>query len=203
MGFEVNGEFPESYVDFISSCITLAHGSNWNGLKMAEIGDEDSTYTAESFTSKGVDHTIIQPIGVDGNALMRRLVNPYIGKNFEDPSQFTDLANTYDIITNIGAVEHFNNQYATWQNIHNITKVGGVMIHIMPDAFECEMYLRWYGHCHNYFSTEFFENLCTKLGYEILDNKLLNFNRSVAVKKVTNSSFNLDQSEFLSTIKNF
>jgi hypothetical protein len=87
--------------------------------------------------------------------------------------------------------------------MHDITKVGGVMIHIMPDAFECQMYLRWYGHCHNYFSTEFFENLCTKLGYEILDNTLLNFNRSVVIKKVTNSSFNLDQSEFLSTIKNF
>lgn len=200
MGFEVNGTFPESYIDFISEAITKVHGSNWNGLKMVEIGDEDSTYNSNNFTSKGTINTIIQPIGADGNPLMRRLIHPYIGKNFEVSEDFTDMANMYDILTNIGTVEHFNNQYEAWQIMHEITKVGGVMIHIMPDAHECQMYLRWYGHCHNYFSTEFFENLETKLGYQIVSNELLNFNRSVAIKKVTNSVFNLDREEFLSTI---
>jgi hypothetical protein len=203
MGYEVNGTFPESYIDFISEAITKVHGSNWNGLKMVEIGDEDSTYDSSHFTSKGTVNTIIQPIGADGNPLMRRLINPYIGKNFEVSEEFADMANTYDVLTNIGTVEHFNNQYEAWQIMHEITKVGGVMIHIMPDAYECEMYLRWYGHCHNYFDVVFFENLCDKLGYEIVSNELLNFNRSVALKKVTNSTFNINKEEFLNTIKLF
>jgi hypothetical protein len=203
MGYKVNGTFPESYIEFISDAITRVHGSNWNGLKIAEIGDEDSTYNSSHFTSKGTINTIIQPIGADGNPLMRRLINPYIGKNFEVSEDFADMANTYDVITNIGTVEHFNNQYEAWQIMHEITKVNGVMIHIMPDAEECQLYLRWYGHCHNYFSTEFFENLVTKLGYEIISNELLNFNRSVAIKKTTNSIFNLDKDEFLATIQQF
>lgn len=203
MGYEVNGTFPESYIDFISTAITKVHGTNWNGLKMVEIGDEDSTYDSSHFTSKGTTNTIIQPIGADGNPLMRRLINPYIGKNFEVSEDFSDMASAYDILTNIGTVEHFNNQYEAWQIMHEITKVGGVMIHIMPDATECQLYLRWYGHCHNYFDIEFFQNLCDKLGYEIISNELLNFNRSVALKKVTNSTFNLDKEEFLNTIKLF
>lgn len=202
MGYKVNGTFPESYIEFISDAITRVHGSNWNGLKIAEIGDEDSTYDSSHFT-KGTINTIIQPIGADGNPLMRRLINPYIGKNFEVSEDFADMANTYDVITNIGTVEHFNNQYEAWQIMHEITKVNGVMIHIMPDAEECQLYLRWYGHCHNYFSTEFFENLVTKLGYEIISNELLNFNRSVAIKKTTNSIFNLDKDDFLATIQQF
>lgn len=203
MGYEVNGTFPESYIDFISTAITKVHGTNWNGLKMVEIGDEDSTYDSSHFTSKGTTNTIIQPIGADGNPLMRRLINPYIGKNFEVSEDFSDMTSAYDILTNIGTVEHFNNQYEAWQIMHEITKVGGVMIHIMPDATECQLYLRWYGHCHNYFDIEFFQNLCDKLGYEIISNELLNFNRSVALKKVTNSTFNLDKEEFLNTIKLF
>lgn len=200
MGFEVNGIMVESYVDFISDSITKVHGSNWNGLKMVEIGDEDHTYTAETFTSRGIDHTIIQPVGADGNTLMRRLVNPYVSKNFMIPEQFTEYSDTFNILTNIGVVEHLSHQYEAWNIMHSMLKVGGVMIHIMPDAHECMMYLRWYGHCHNYFSTEFFENYASKLGYEIVNNELLNFNRSVALKKVSNVAFNLDSEEFLKTI---
>ena len=204
MGYEVNGTFPESYIDFISEAITKVHGSNWNGLKMVEIGDEDSTYNSSHFTSKGTTNTIIQPVGADGNPLMRRLINPYLSKNFSDPDNFADIENTYDILTNIGCIEHLDNiQYEVWKILHNITKVGGVMIHIMPDATECQMYLRWYGHCHNYYDIDFFNNLCDKLGYELVSNELLNFNRSVGLKKVTNSTFNLNKEEFLNTIKLF
>lgn len=204
MGYEVNGTFVDSYIDFISESITKVHGSTWTGLKMIEIGDEDSTYSSSHFTNKGTENTIIQPIGADGNPLMRRLINPYLGKNFASPENFVDMANSYDILTNIGCVEHLDNiQYEVWQIMHNITKVGGVMIHIMPDATECQLYLRWYGHCHNYYDVDFFNNLCTKLGYELVSNELLNFNRSVALKKVTNSTFNIDREEFLNTIKLF
>lgn len=204
MGYEVNGTFPESYIDFISSAITKVHGSNWSNLNMIEIGDEDQTYTSSTFTDRGINHSIIQPVGADGNPLMRRLINPYITKNFSNEENFNNINNTVDIITNIGCLEHLEGiQYEVWKILHNITKVNGVMIHIMPDAQECQMYLRWYGHCHNYFSTEFFQNLADKLGYEIVSNELLNFNRSVALKKTTNSVFNLDRDEFLATIQRF
>ena len=170
MPFEVNGTFPTSYMPFIESTINKVHGTNWTGLVMMDIGDEDTTYSSADFTAKGATHTVYQPVGADGNLLMGRKTKAFQTRNFTYVEDFVDLYNTMDVVINVGAVEHLSKQHNVWHILHKITKVGGVMIHIMPDAYEVDMYLRWFGHCHNYFGTEFFENLCNKVNYEIVIN---------------------------------
>lgn len=200
MAILVEGKIVESYTDFISSAINSVYGNSWNGLKIVEIGDEDDTYNLDFFVNQGMNHTLIQPVGDDGACLMRRVVNPFVPKNFKFPEQFTDLNGQFDVLTNVGTVEHLSHQLEAWQIMHDLTKVGGVMIHIMPDGEQCDKYLRWYGHCHNYFTTEFFENLASKVGYEIISNDLLNFNRSVALKKLPTSEFNISNEEIFEKI---
>jgi len=200
MGFEVNGKFPESYIDFIAECITLCHGSNWTGKRILEIGDNDPNYDLQYFVDKGMEHTLIEPVRTDGNPWMPRIAQNYIPKVLPDASQLAEYMNYFDVITNIGCIEHLeplDSHYEIWKNLHDMCKVGGVMIHIMPDIDECDKYLRWYGHCHYFFNTAFFEFLEQELGYEIIANDLLNWNRSVAVKKITNSQFNIDRETFL------
>jgi hypothetical protein len=46
---------------------------------------------------------------------------------------------TYDLITNIGTSEHIFNQYAVFKNVHDMTNVNGLMLHIMP-------FVNWVNH---------------------------------------------------------
>jgi len=205
--FKQNGLIVETYLDFINDSISKVHGTSLQGKKILELGDNDPTYDLQSFVSKGMEHTLIEPYheGEDGNLAgpyMPRIAEIYIPKMLHKADNLSEYMNYFDVITNIGCLEHIiplELHYDIWKNLHDMCKVGGVMIHIMPDDYECFMYLRWLGHCTIYFSTEFFENLASKLGYEIVNNELLNFNRSVALKKTTNSTFNLNKSEFLAT----
>jgi len=205
--FKQNGTIVDSYLGFINDCITKVHGSNLQGKKILEIGDNDPTYDLQDFVKKGMEHTLIEPCHSDENGLiagpyMPRVAEIFVPKMLHNADNLSEYINYFDVITNIGCLEHIEPldlHYEIWKNLHNMCKVGGVMIHIMPDDYECFMYLRWFGHCNIYFSTEFFENLASKLGYEIVSNELLNFNRSVALKKVTNSTFDLNKKDFLAT----
>lgn len=200
MPFEVNGTFPESYWPFISETITKAHGSNWNGLNIVSIGDQDASCDEDNYVSKGANYTIIQPAGADGALLLGRRSKNFIKRNFNNVDDFDQYKGTFDVVINLGSLEHIKNQYKAWTITHNICKPNGVMIHIMPDAYEVNMYLRWYGHCHNYFGVEFYEDLCNNMNYELLANDLLHWNRSVGLKKLNDNEFNLNIEEFLSKI---
>jgi len=206
--FKTNGSFPTTYLDFINESITNAMGSNITGKTILEIGDNDTTYDLNDFVKRGMVHTLLEPCkmnddGTIGAPYMLNLGQNYVPKVLEDADNLSEYMNYFDVITNIGCLEHIEPvevQYEIWKNLHNMLKVGGVMIHIMPDDEECDKYLRWLGHCHLYFQMAFYENLVDKLGYEIVHNDLLNFNRSVALKKTTTSAFNLNKEEFLALI---
>ncbi|NBP58559.1 hypothetical protein EBU71_18890, partial [bacterium] len=141
--------------------------------------------------------------GSVGAPYMHILNDNYVGKILHDADNIAEYINHIDVITNIGCLEHIEPvdiQYDIWKNLHNMLKVGGVMIHVMPDDYECFMYLRWFGHCKLFFQMDFYNNFVDKLGYEIVHNELLNYNRSVALKKISDSEFNLNKEEFLAAI---
>ena len=70
-----------------------------------------------------------------------------------------------DIITNFGTSEHVEyqeGQYNCWKNIHNWLKVGGIMIHEIPE------YGSWTNHCRYFTDYNFFKNL-ENYGYSLLE----------------------------------
>jgi hypothetical protein len=187
------------YIEFINAAITSAYGTTRTGLKLLEIGNQD---LVEYYTNLGMDARLLEPTMDNGNTWLHIVTANSILLNMATPEVFADYTNTFDVITNLGAIEHIPNsqQYEAWAVMNAITKVGGVMVHVMPDRERRDMWLDWIGHCNNYYDSEFFENLADKMGYEIIGNTVIFGNRCVSLKKVADTAFTLDRDTFLSTI---
>ena len=67
---------------------------------------------------------------------------------------------TYDLVTNFGTTEHIFNQKNTFENIHNLTKKDGYIIHILP--FEGGV-----NHCYYNYHPNFFYDIALHNNYEI------------------------------------
>ena len=65
-------------------------------------------------------------------------LNTDISKQYNYNKQF-------DLVTNNGTGEHVFNQYTVYKNMHDLTKVGGYMIHVLP-------FYRWVDH--GFFNTQ-------------------------------------------------
>ena len=68
---------------------------------------------------------------------------------------------TFDLVTNIGTGEHIFNQYAVVRNAHNLTKVGGIMLFVLP-------FHNWMNHGFFNFNPILFGDLAAANGYRIL-----------------------------------
>lgn len=210
-GWKQNGTFPESYLDFINDCLSKAFGNDLDYKQILEFGRCDLTYDNTVFESKNMIHTYMEPchMNADGSISIPLTLNPApnaVLRVLQSTEQLLDYSNYFDAIVNISVTEHiepYESQYDVWKSIHTMCKLNGVMIHILPDSDECQNYLRWYGHCHYFYGNDFFQYLANGLGYEIINNELLNYNRSIALKKVSNTNFNFDRTEFLSKIAVF
>lgn len=205
IGWKQNGTFPETYLDFIEDSLSKAFGTSLKNKKVLELGSRYSYKT--DLEAKQMQHTCIEPCyeDADGNigAPYATPAENSVLKIIHNSTDLVEYADTFDAIINIHVTEHIEpieKQYTIWKNMHSMCKLNGVMIHILPDPDECFNYLKNLGHCHLYFGRAFFLNLATELGYEVLNNELLHWNRSVALKKVANVPFNLDEEVFTSTI---
>jgi hypothetical protein len=67
----------------------------------------------------------------------------------------------YDLVTNNGTGEHIFNQYMVFKNMHQLTKVGGVMLHVMP-------FVNWVNHGFFNFNPILYFDLAEANNYEIL-----------------------------------
>lgn len=68
---------------------------------------------------------------------------------------------TFDLVTNNGTGEHIFNQYAVFRNMHQLTKVGGVMLFVLP-------FHNWMNHGFFNFNPILFGDLAAANGYRIL-----------------------------------
>jgi hypothetical protein len=68
---------------------------------------------------------------------------------------------TYDLVTNNGTGEHIFNQYAVFKNMHQLAKVGGVLLFVLP-------FYNWLNHGFYNFNPLLFTDLATANQYQIV-----------------------------------
>ena len=72
------------------------------------------------------------------------------------------LLGDFNWVTNYGTVEHVNNQYMVFKNIHDLCCIGGIMLHaLVPPG-------HWVGHGRYHHSIEFINKLAQCCRYSIL-----------------------------------
>jgi len=152
-------------------------------LKLCELGNQSMievdkygrTQTVSAklvYTAREVQHTSIDLNGNEG-ALVINLDNPI-------PDY---LLNKFDVVTNYGTVEHVNNQFQVFKNIHDMTTQNGIMIHSFPPVGQ------WPEHCRYYYTREFVKQLAKLCNYEIISLKVLKTFIEKEYKKKDNYDF--------------
>src|SRR5207248_7626298 len=81
-----------------------------------------------------------------------------LNRDLAEHYQFTQ---SYDLVTNIGTGEHIFDQRAVFRNVHQLTNVGGVMLHILP-------FVNWINHGFYNFHPILFVDLAAANDYEIV-----------------------------------
>ena len=188
-----------SYIDFINTAIERVYGLNISGLKMLELGDQvvkkksglSERTGKEYFTNLGYNH-----ISVDLNGKRGSLI-----KDLTKPSDFSEWPAYFDILTNSGTTEHvepFESQYDCFKILHDCVKIGGLLIHLIPDIKPLEQG-HFANHCNYYYSEKFFNDLSLNCNYTILENTIMDNLRCVALVKNSND-FWQDKDSFLKNI---
>jgi hypothetical protein len=77
-----------------------------------------------------------------------------------------DQQGKYDFVTNHGTTEHVFNVYQSFKNIHDLTRPGGLMLHMLP----LQGYLN-----HGFFNFQpcFYDDLAAENRYEIIEKQLI------------------------------
>jgi hypothetical protein len=67
----------------------------------------------------------------------------------------------YDFLTNHGTTEHLLNQYNAFEVAHDLTRVGGLMLHVLP-------FLNYFNHSLYTYRPEFFRSLAQSNRYRLM-----------------------------------
>ena len=102
-----------------------------------------------------------------------------LNKNISTTYNFDDK---YDLVINNGTGEHVFNQHALFLNFHNLTKINGIMLNILP-------FIDWINHGFYNFNPIFFADLAASNNYQIL--KISLANRDGAELKLDGSDFSI------------
>lgn len=154
-------------IRFFEKSVFNAVRFEYEGLKICELGDQSMIVLDKNsrpqticakiiYSARGTKHTSIDITGNDGSLV--------INLDKQVPNSF---ARSFDVLTNYGTAEHVNNQFQVFENIHNMTRPGGLIIHSLPPAGQ------WPGHCRYYYSKEFATKLAKLCGYEIISLKVV------------------------------
>jgi len=118
------------------------------------LGDNNCIIAKEYFTALGFNHTSID-LNQKENSLPVDLRFPIKGNDIYN------LLNKFDIILDIGTVEHIDNQYMCFKNLYDVCKIDGYIIHVLP----LEGY--WPDHCKYKYNFEFFKKLSEINKYQV------------------------------------
>ena len=138
-------------------------GWGYKGLKWCEFGNLGSykkMAAKKIYESYGVHHVSMDLNGRDG-ALPIDLGQPMSAV----------YINQFNVMTNYGTIEHINNQYQAFKNMHDMCKENGIMIHIFP------LVGNWLRHARYYYSEEFAKELAKLCNYHVI--KLTVLDKSV------------------------
>jgi SAM-dependent methyltransferase len=114
-------------ISYIHAMVNMV-GFKLEGLRMCEFGNQHlkdgykGFSTAKKyFESLGVYHISIDLNGKDGALAL----------NLNTEIDFKKLGQ-FDVVTNMGTSEHVQNNDQCFENIHNLCRDGGIMIHLVP-----------------------------------------------------------------------
>lgn len=181
------------YLEFVTDAIRLEFFQP-NGLSMFELGNQrfiggEFATGKQHFEHCGMLHTSVDINGEDGALPL----------DLRRPELFSEFRCRYDVVTNLGVTEHvepYDNQYECFSVIHDVTRPGGIMIHMVPDVEELDASGAWNGHCSIYYRKEFFTELAEKCGYTVLEDKVIFGLRSVVHRKETARAFTTNTDVF-------
>ncbi len=188
------------YLSFIAECVAQSIG-DLRGKRMLEFGNQYVHENAgvpertgkEYFTNRGVAHISLDLNGRDGTLRI----------DVSKPITRPEWIGAFDIITNAGTLEHvepYRAQYECFRNIHRLLKVGGIVIHLLPDIHELETKGLWKGHCNNYYSEAFVRMLAVANHYRIVAMKIMNGMTCACLQKERDVPFMEDREAFLAYI---
>lgn len=159
------------------------------GDSMLELGAKwvsqaDVTYKSV-FEALGVRH-----VSVDWNAKHGAL-----NRDLRKP--LWDELGQFDMVTNMGCTEHVSNQERVWENVHHLTKVGGVYVGQTPyhDGKS------WWWHAEWYPTEDFFTTFALYNGWEIermyKSRQVPHENLYCRMRKVEDKPFKMPPLEFI------
>lgn len=164
-------------LDFMDEACHIAVGE-LRGKWIVELGNQhiredvrrqrECTFSTgkEYYESLGMNHRSIDLNGEDGAEPLN------LGKPIEDP----DWIGKFDVVTNSGTSDRVYKKYGMfaqwecWRNIHNLAKVGGAFIHVVPRIGHWTVVYETTGIAYN---CKFFEKLAIHNHYEIILNGYL------------------------------
>lgn len=131
----------------------------YKGLSMCELGNQHIRHRRNQrakpyFEARGVRHVSIDINGQDGALPLD------LNEELPDLGQF-------DLVTNYGTSEHIKDQYQVFRNVHNLTRIGGMMVHAVP------CYDFWPFHGLYGYRDGFFKHLALANEYGVLFDSLI------------------------------
>jgi len=145
---QINSCIPKNEIDVISPLSDYYGNEIKTVLEFGCKKNSSGTYKSD-FESLGIRHVSVDKNGKDGS----------LEYDFQTP--LWNTLGTFDMVTNIGISEHYENQYSFWENMHNCLRVGGVLVSITPHDGD---FLK---HGILYPTIKFYEEFASKNGYEI------------------------------------
>jgi SAM-dependent methyltransferase len=159
-------------------------GLDYAGLKWCELGNQriGRKPAKEVYLSYGVEaHVAIDLNGKDGAMPL----------NLDDPVPFV-FVDQFDVITNYGTSEHVNDQYHLFKNAHDMCRVDGIIINIVPREGH------WPGHCRHYYTERFTQSLAEACGYEMVHIALLDQDYYTSPKNLIAFTYRKTEADFIS-----
>jgi len=138
------------------------NGFKLENLNMCELGNQlivdghkGFKVSKDYFESLGVNHTSVDWNGKNGSLPL-------------DLNKSIDIGE-FDVVTNVGVAEHVKNHKQCFENIYNLTRVGGIVIHLAPKvgSYVNHKGFKWY-------TEEWFYNHAKEKNYKILDIGVMN-----------------------------
>lgn len=121
------------------------------GETMCELGAKLGGKYKRHFESIGFRHVSIDLNG-SGGALALDLT---------EPLAVVEIGGPFDVVTNFGTTEHVEQQEPCWRNVHNLLKVGGLLVSATPAPGH------WAGHGRWYPSQAWYREYCELNGYDV------------------------------------
>ena len=126
---------------------------------ICELGDQqfmccnlfpEGSYTKPYWQNKGLEHIYLDINGRGGSLMV-------------DLNEDIDIDKQFDIITDFGTLEHVNDFYMGFKNVHKICKTRGLIIHILPAPGHWPDHGTWRA------GVGFFMKLSKSMKYDLLD----------------------------------